>query len=161
MGEGTRRSYSNRIKTIENLGHLTELHTLWLMDNEIEVVQHMEGLQALQCLNMARNRIREISNSLDANTALIELNLAGNELWSFKDLLNLTRSANLRKLSFADPDYGDNPVCELCNYQVRAAQAGGVRCRRVHACPRGVGGGRGLMRWSVRRRRTCSSTCSS
>jgi Leucine-rich repeat (LRR) protein len=73
MGERTRRSYSNRIKTIENLGHLTELHTLWLMDNEIEVVQHMEGLQALQCLNMARNRIREISNSLDANTALIEL----------------------------------------------------------------------------------------
>jgi Leucine-rich repeat (LRR) protein len=141
MGERTRRSYSNRIKTIENLGHLTELHTLWLMDNEIEVVQHMEGLQALQCLNMARNRIREISNSLDANTALIELNLAGNELWSFKDLLNLTRSANLRKLSFADPDYGDNPVCELCNYQVRTAQADGVRCQRMHACSRGVGGG--------------------
>ena len=49
--------------------------------------------------------------------------ITGNELWSFKDLLNLTRSANLRKLSFSDPDYGDNPVCELCNYQVTTLYA--------------------------------------
>ena len=44
---------------------------------EIEVIQNMEGLVNLQYCNLARNKIREISNSLDNNTALVELNLAG------------------------------------------------------------------------------------
>jgi hypothetical protein len=109
--------YSNRIKRIENLGHLRELTTLWLMDNEIEEITGLENLHGLTHLNLAQNKIREIGSSLDAQTGLIELNLAGNELWSFKDLLNITRAKALRKLAFNDPDFGDNPVCELCNYQ--------------------------------------------
>ena len=44
---------------------------------EIEVIQNMEGLVNLQYCNLARNKIREISNSLDNNTALVELNIAG------------------------------------------------------------------------------------
>lgn len=102
---------------IEGLSTLTNLKTLWLMDNEIEHIQGLETLTQLSHLNLSRNRIREIGSSLDANVNLEELNLAGNYLWSFKDLLNLTRATYLRKLSFNDPDYGDNPVCELCNYQ--------------------------------------------
>ena len=109
--------YSNRIKSIENIAHLWQLHTLWLMDNEIAEISGLERLEQLTHLNIAQNKIREIGSSLDSNTNLVELNLAGNELWSFKDLLNLTRASSLRKLAFNDPDYGDNPVCELCNYQ--------------------------------------------
>ena len=109
--------YSNRIKKIENLAHLWQLNTLWLMDNEIEEITGLERLEQLTHLNLAQNKIREIGASLDSNTSLLELNLAGNELWSFKDLLNLTRASSLRRLAFNDPDFGDNPVCELCNYQ--------------------------------------------
>ena len=88
--------YSNRIKRIENLGHLEELTTLWLMDNEIEEITGLETLHGLTHLNLAQNKIREIGSSLDAQTSMVELNLAGNELWSFKDLLNLTRAKALR-----------------------------------------------------------------
>ena len=112
--------YSNRIRIMENLSHLTNLQTLWLMDNEISVIQGIEKLTQLETLYLSRNKIREIGSSLDYNYSLVELNLAGNQLWSFKDLLNLTRSSALRKLAFNDPDHGDNPVCDLCNYQVYA-----------------------------------------
>ena len=90
--------YSNRIKSIENIAHLWQLHTLWLMDNEIAEISGLERLEQLTHLNIAQNKIREIGSSLDSNTNLVELNLAGNELWSFKDLLNLTRASSLRKL---------------------------------------------------------------
>jgi Leucine-rich repeat (LRR) protein len=80
--------------------------------------QGIEKLTQLETLYLSQNKIREIGSSLDYNYNLVELNLAGNSLWSFKDLLNLTRSSSLRKLAFNDPDYGDNPVCDLCNYQV-------------------------------------------
>lgn len=109
--------YSNRIRVMENLSHLTDLQTLWLMENEISVIDGVDTLTNLEHLYLSRNRIREIGSSLDYNYNLVELNLAGNLLWSFKDLLNLTRSSSLKKLSFNDPDYGDNPVCDLCNYQ--------------------------------------------
>ena len=103
--------YSNRIKKIENIAHLWQLNTLWLMDNEIEAITGLERLEQLTHLNLAQNKIREIGSSLDYNTQLIELNLAGNGLWSFKDLLNLTRASSLRKLAFNDPDFGTRITC--------------------------------------------------
>ena len=109
--------YSNKIRKLENLQHLTLIQTLWLQDNEISEIENLDSLCNLKQLSLARNKIHEIGSSLDSCTNLSELNLAGNELWSFKDLLNITRSTSLRKLAFNDPDWGDNPVCDLCNYQ--------------------------------------------
>jgi hypothetical protein len=45
------------------------------------------------------------------------LNIAGNKICSFKEALNLNRLTGLRVLAFYDPHYGENPICNLCNYQ--------------------------------------------
>lgn len=43
--------------------------------------------------------------------------MADNRVGYFKEIHNLTRLPKLKKLCFSDPHYGDNPVCNLCNYQ--------------------------------------------
>ena len=109
--------YSNRIKVLENLDNLHLLERLWIMDNQLTRLENLEHLVNLQSLHVARKNIRAIGNVLDNCMSLVDLNVSGNRLWSFKDLLNLTRASSLRRLAFSDCDYGDNPVCELCNYQ--------------------------------------------
>ena len=109
--------YSNRIKLLEGLDQLILLERLWIMDNQLTRLENLDNLVNLQSLSASRNKIRALGNDLDNCVALVELNVAGNQMWSFKDLLNLTRSSSLRRLAFSDCDYGDNPVCDLCNYQ--------------------------------------------
>lgn len=70
----------------------------------------------LKSLWIGSNSIRSIGNILDVNSNLEELNIAANQVWSFKDIINLVRLTSLRRLSLADPMFGENPVCELCNY---------------------------------------------
>ena len=48
---------------------------------------------------------------------LNDLNLSGNKICSFKEALNLNRLPNLKTLAFYDPHFGENPICNLCNYQ--------------------------------------------
>ena len=48
---------------------------------------------------------------------LENLNLAGNKIFAFKEVLNLNRLQNLKILAFYDPHFGENPICNLCNYQ--------------------------------------------
>ena len=48
---------------------------------------------------------------------LTDLNISGNKICSFKEVLNLNRLPNLKILSFYDPHFGENPICNLCNYQ--------------------------------------------
>ena len=43
--------------------------------------------------------------------------MAGNQLQSFPDILNLVHLPSLTSLSLSDPDFAENPVCTLCNYQ--------------------------------------------
>ncbi|KAG5457571.1 MAG: hypothetical protein BJ554DRAFT_2375, partial [Olpidium bornovanus] len=50
-------------------------------------------------------------------TLVQELNVAGNQLFSFVDVLNLTSLPALTSLSLADPNFANNPICALCNYQ--------------------------------------------
>lgn len=109
--------YSNRIRILEGLELLTSLERLWIMDNQLTRLENLDTLANLQSLSAARNKIRALGNDLDNCMALVDLNVAGNQMWSFKDLLNLTRASSLRRLAFSDCDYGDNPVCDLCNYQ--------------------------------------------
>ena len=45
------------------------------------------------------------------------MNISGNKICSFKEALNLNRLPNLRILAFYDPHFGENPICNLCNYQ--------------------------------------------
>ena len=55
--------------------------------------------------------------SLDGLVSLEELNISNNKIGNFKEVLNLNRLPNLRICTFQDPHYGENPICNLCNYQ--------------------------------------------
>jgi Leucine-rich repeat (LRR) protein len=84
-----------------------------------QVLENLEGLVSLKTLWVAGNAIESIRTSLDKLKSLAELNLAGNRVCSFKEALNLNRLPKLKVLLFYDPHFGENPICNLCNYQVR------------------------------------------
>jgi Leucine-rich repeat (LRR) protein len=109
--------YSNRIERIENLNELNKLEVLSLNDNDIVVMENLDHLTSLQCLHIGNNRIKFIGNSLNNCTSLQELNLAGNRISSFREILHLSRLKTLSRLSLSDPNFSDNPICGLCNYQ--------------------------------------------
>ena len=109
--------YSNGISKIEGLSRLTALETLWLQDNNIPTLEGLSKLKNLKVLWIASNKITSIGHHLDANTALEELNLSGNLIGSFREIPHLDRLPQLTTLYFNDPHFGDNPICQLCNYQ--------------------------------------------
>jgi Leucine-rich repeat (LRR) protein len=82
----------------------------------IEQVDGLSSLKNLTDLNLAANQIELIGISLDNLKSIRELNLAGNRIGSFKEVLNLTRLPQLTYCNFSDPNYGENPICSLCNY---------------------------------------------
>lgn len=67
-------------------------------------------------MNLASNRIEQIGVGLDGLVSLSNLNLAANRIGNFKEVLNLNRLPCLSVCTFNDPHYGDNPICNLCNY---------------------------------------------
>jgi Leucine-rich repeat (LRR) protein len=81
------------------------------------VLENLDRLSSMKQLWIAGNQIEYIKTSLDSLTNLIDLNLSGNKIRSFKEALNLNRLPNLKILSFYDPHFGENPICNLCNYQ--------------------------------------------
>eukprot|EP00667_Euglena_gracilis_P000263 EG_transcript_263 len=112
--------YTNELIRIEGLDTLAELEVLWLMENRIARVEGLDGCRKLRRLSLASNCIETVAGTLDALTQLEELNVAGNRIAAFHDIPYLDRFPNLRSLSFADPHFGVNPVCQLCNYQTYA-----------------------------------------
>jgi len=85
---------------------LTNLETLWICDNRIEVIECLDTLSNLRQLWIAGNQIDSIKTSLDNLVALTDLNISGNKICSFKEVLNLNRLPNLKILSFYDPHFG-------------------------------------------------------
>lgn len=75
-------------------------------------------MRNLKELNLAKNLITKIDNSLIALKSLENVNLSGNLIYSFDDLLNLQSLPYLRIVSFKDPQYGSCPITSLCNYSV-------------------------------------------
>ena len=55
---------------------------------------------------IAGNQVDSIKTSLDNLVSLNELNISGNKICSFKEVLNLNRLPNLKILSFYDPHFG-------------------------------------------------------
>lgn len=78
----------------------------------------MKHLENLKELNLGGNFVEFIKDSLDGLNKLQDLNISGNKIGTFKDALNLNRLPKLRTLAFYDPHFGENPICNLCNYQV-------------------------------------------
>ena len=110
--------HCNRINTIENLDSLERLEVLWLADNRIRTLDGLGGhLKHLTELNVARNSISEIGDALPPLPCLRVLNASDNMIGSFKEICYLTRLPQLRDLRFNDPQYGNNPLANLYNYQ--------------------------------------------
>jgi hypothetical protein len=108
--------YSNRIQKIENLDDLPSLEVLWLSGNEICAIENLQHLTGLTQLHLASNKLFSIGSGLSALSNVEELVISGNFLWSFKDALNLRELPRLSRLNLGDPEHGENPICELCNY---------------------------------------------
>ena len=62
------------------------MQVLWLADNQVSRLTGLSHLVNLTELNLARNRIEVLGNTLEANTAVQSLNLADNRLGSFKQV---------------------------------------------------------------------------
>ncbi|ORY40328.1 L domain-like protein [Neocallimastix californiae] len=109
--------YANKIKKIEGLCNNIHIKKLWLFSNEIEKIENISHLKQLEDLNISGNKIKYIKNSLAENTNLKILSIAGNQLSSFNDVLNLTRLLKLETLILQSQLFENNPLCELLNYQ--------------------------------------------
>lgn len=110
---------SNEIEEIgAGLEGLRELRTLWVAENRIGTLDGLEHAPALTDLNVARNQLTSCAGALSHTKQLQSLNLADNQVYSFHEILGLSRLRQLAELNLTDPDWGENPICSLCNYQV-------------------------------------------
>ncbi|KAJ3285947.1 Leucine-rich repeat-containing protein 9 [Borealophlyctis nickersoniae] len=109
--------YGNRIKKIEGLDTLTKLEKLWLSDNDISTLENMDSLINLQELKLGNNKVTSVNDALNNLVNLKDLNIAGNQIASFREVLFLSRLPRLTSLCLSDPNFADNPICSLCNYQ--------------------------------------------
>jgi len=102
---------------MENMQNCTALETLYINGNQIEMVENLETLVNLKNLNLAENRIEIIGSAFDFCQSLIDLNLSANCIGNFREVLNFSRLPSITRVFFSDPNYGENPICTLCNYQ--------------------------------------------
>ena len=109
---------SNKIRKIRCLDKCENLEKIWLDDNKIDSVDGLNSLSNLQDLNLAQNQIEYLGVGFDELISLRELNLSANKIGNFKEVLNLNRLPKLESCLFNDVNYGDNPICQLCNYQI-------------------------------------------
>lgn len=107
----------NKIKRIRGLDSLVNLEKLWLDENKITHIEGLNNLVNLKELNIAGNQIEIIGMGLDGLVSLSDLNISNNKVGNFKEVLNLNRLPELKICTFQDPHYGENPICNLCNYQ--------------------------------------------
>jgi hypothetical protein len=106
----------NRLTRTTGLEKCVMLEKLWMDCNQIEVVSGLGSLERLEHLNLAGNNIEQIGIGFDGMVSLSNLNLSANKIGNFKEVLNLNRLPCLSICTFNDPHYGDNPICNLCNY---------------------------------------------
>lgn len=69
------------------------VQVLWLADNYISSIAGLSQLVGLKQLNLARNGITVVGNSLQQNTGLTSLNLADNRISSMRVRLDMESAA--------------------------------------------------------------------
>lgn len=97
---------------------LENLEVLWLYGNQLRTIEGLENLNKLRILWIGCNAIEYLDKSrLDENQNLEELNLGGNKIGPFKQILYLNQLKNLKSLFLKCINFGENPICNLANYQ--------------------------------------------
>ncbi|CAD7952251.1 unnamed protein product [Amoebophrya sp. A120] len=111
----------NKIRNLHSDWHLklmTRLETFWIADNLLTSLAGTHYFPQLQDLNVAGNMIDNI-NILFLSKTVKKLNLSGNLLYNFADLIELSKfPGQFTELSFSSPDWGRNPICLLQNYEM-------------------------------------------
>lgn len=90
---------------------------LWLNDNQIQRLENLEFLTSLEQFQCGNNQIKRIDSAFKSNLALKDIMLSGNQIYSFREILHLVHLPNLTTLSLSDPNFEDNPISSLFNYQ--------------------------------------------
>mmetsp|Transcript_17811 Transcript_17811/g.27552 ORF Transcript_17811/g.27552 Transcript_17811/m.27552 type:complete len:191 (+) Transcript_17811:539-1111(+) len=106
----------NRLTKTSGLEKCIMLEKLWLDQNQIDTICGLGTLERLEHLNLSGNNIEQIGIGFDGLVSLSVINLSANKIGNFKEVLNLNRLPCLSICTFNDPHYGDNPICNLCNY---------------------------------------------
>ncbi|EST07457.1 Leucine rich repeat 4 [Kalmanozyma brasiliensis GHG001] len=84
----------NRLRSIENIGHLTNLTQLWLGKNKITTLSGMESLTNLRVLSIQSNRITKLEG-LETLVNLEELYISHNGLTKLEGLEHNTKLTTL------------------------------------------------------------------
>ncbi|CBQ71688.1 probable SDS22-protein phosphatase 1, regulatory subunit 7 [Sporisorium reilianum SRZ2] len=84
----------NRLRSIENIGHLTNLTQLWLGKNKITSLAGLASLTNLRVLSIQSNRITQLTG-LDALVNLEELYISHNGLTKLEGLTHNTKLTTL------------------------------------------------------------------
>jgi len=106
----------NKLTSCRGLEKNIYLVKLGLDNNKIDCIRGLSTLERLEILNLSANKIEQIGVGLDGLVSLSNLNLSANKIGNFKEVLNLNRLPCLSVCTFNDPHFGDNPICNLCNY---------------------------------------------
>ena len=106
----------NEIGKIEFIISNESLEKVWLCENRIERLENLP--KSIKNLWLASNQINSIEDSITQYELLEELNISNNFIIEFEDIDKLSKLKFLKVLYFADPNFGENPLCNLNNYRV-------------------------------------------
>ncbi len=110
----------NKLTHISGLGALPQLKRLWLNDNRIASLAGVAAAPQLEELSVARNRLVAVHEDIESCSQLVSVNVAGNRIGHFKELLPFKRLPALQELFLEDGHWGRNPVCGLSNFRTFA-----------------------------------------
>ncbi|XP_069758481.1 leucine-rich repeat-containing protein 49 isoform X3 [Narcine bancroftii] len=103
--------HANQISRMENINHLTELRVLNLAGNLIVHVENVSGLDSLTELNLRRNRIESVRDA-DTLPCLQRLFLSFNNISRFENIVCLANS-----LSLSEVTLDGNPIAQESWYK--------------------------------------------
>mmetsp|Transcript_17823 Transcript_17823/g.35980 ORF Transcript_17823/g.35980 Transcript_17823/m.35980 type:complete len:504 (-) Transcript_17823:64-1575(-) len=108
-----------RIEVLAGFELFTNLKSLWLNDNKIQDIKHLDHCFSLQSLRLQNNRITTLKGCLRKTKFLEVLSIANNRVRDLATTLGYLRHLTyLKKL-----DMSGNPLCEEVNYRPRVIQA--------------------------------------
>ena len=106
----------NQIAKLDYIDKIETLEKVWLCENKIEKIENIPKL--IKYLWLASNQINSIQDSINNYEYLEEINFSNNFIFEFEDIDKLSKLKYLKTLSFSDPNFGENPLCNLNNYRV-------------------------------------------
>lgn len=107
---------NNEISVIENLEGCYQLEKLWIYSNKIDRIQNLENNTRLKMLWIQDNRITNLDN-LETLVNLQELYLSGNPLSRFSDIKGISRLPILERIAFDCGGFEPCPVAEIPGYR--------------------------------------------